>query len=382
MIGTEFIFITCQAGAESVLKHEVSREWPTFKLAYSRPGFITFKVAPDADVGPGFDLRCVFARAYGISLGKAEGSTTAERAMFAAMLARQRLPGQLRLNVWEREKTDPSFQQPEEPSGEPSPLVREAESAIRAAQDGLFLPEGEAGNGDVVFSVVLVEPDEWWIGYHLHSRYHRPWSGGLAKFTLPAAAPSRAYLKLREGINWPGLPVKKGEVALELGSAPGGASLALLEQGLSVIGVDPADMDKSVVAHEGFRHVRLQAKQLKPEDTGAVDWLFSDMNVDPYDAVDAVEKVMKGLGTVAPQRLLGALLTLKLTSWTKPLEVPELVRKLMERLLTVGFVRVQAGQLFYNRREVCVACFTPAGELRLNPPAAPAEKKQTRTGRR
>ncbi len=359
MIEPEFIFTTCQAGAEAILKREISLEWPTFKLAYSRPGFLTFKVGPDGDVSAGFDLRCVFARAYGISLGKAQGETLAERAGFAAKLVQKSLPGPLRLNVFEREKKE------DESPAAPSEFAIEVESQIRKAQKNLFQPAGEAAENDVVFSVILVEEEEWWLGYHLHSRYHRPWAGGVARIALPKAAPSRAYLKLREGVSWPGLPLKKGEIALELGSAPGGASFALLEQGLSVIGVDPADMAPVVRENPAFRHIRLQAKQLRLDEVGPVDWLFSDMNIAPDEALDAVAKLV---GKLDKQRLLGALLTLKLTNWSKAQDVPELVRKLLERLLTLGFAHAQAAQLYYNRHEICVACFTQLGSERLSKP--------------
>ena len=41
-----FLFVACQAGAEAALKGEMARLWPTFRLAFSRPGFVTFKL-PD-----------------------------------------------------------------------------------------------------------------------------------------------------------------------------------------------------------------------------------------------------------------------------------------------------------------------------------------------
>ena len=39
-----FIFATCQVGAEKAVKGEVARRWPDFRFAYSRPGFLTFKL--------------------------------------------------------------------------------------------------------------------------------------------------------------------------------------------------------------------------------------------------------------------------------------------------------------------------------------------------
>ena len=39
-----FIFITCQIGAEAAVKGELARDWPGLRFAYSRPGFLTFKI--------------------------------------------------------------------------------------------------------------------------------------------------------------------------------------------------------------------------------------------------------------------------------------------------------------------------------------------------
>lgn len=348
----EFIFATCQPGAEALLKREVSQEWPMFKLAYSRPGFLTFKVAPDAEVAAGFDLKSMFARSYGISLGRAEGSSLLDRATFTAALAGQKLPGKLRLNVFERLTENGK--------------TVEIERQIRQqAQAGLFLDEPVAQNdGEVVLDVVVVEDDEWWIGWHLHSRkLHRPWVGGIAPILLPKVAPSRAYLKLEEGLVWSGLPMREKDRVLELGCAPGGASLALLERGLEVLGVDPADMDQSVLARPAFRHVRLQAKQLRATDLGgrSVEWLVSDMNVAPQDTIEAIRRALDLCGR---EQVLGALLTLKLNAWSDAEAVLDALQSSRKRLLSIGFSKVRTAHLFFNRHEVSVACYTPTGEER------------------
>lgn len=91
-----FFFCTCQIGAEPALKDEIARDWPGFRFAFSRPGFLTFKTAighlPDD-----FDPRAVFVRACGLSLGKVSGSNDAERAAAAWRLAGERLSRAARL---------------------------------------------------------------------------------------------------------------------------------------------------------------------------------------------------------------------------------------------------------------------------------------------
>ena len=68
-----FLFVTCQVGAEAALKSEVARRWPEFRFAYSRPGFVTFKLPKDHSLPADFDLEAVFARAHAFSLGKVTG---------------------------------------------------------------------------------------------------------------------------------------------------------------------------------------------------------------------------------------------------------------------------------------------------------------------
>src|SRR5262245_16781425 len=69
-VSPRFLFTTCQVGAESALKQELARVWPAFRFAYSRPGFLTFKLPAGAEPPDDLDLQCTFARAHGLSLGK------------------------------------------------------------------------------------------------------------------------------------------------------------------------------------------------------------------------------------------------------------------------------------------------------------------------
>ena len=69
----QFLFITCQVGAERTVKDELARRWADFQPAFSRPGFLTFKLPGDCTLPPDFDLGAIFARAHGFSLGSARG---------------------------------------------------------------------------------------------------------------------------------------------------------------------------------------------------------------------------------------------------------------------------------------------------------------------
>ena len=73
---------------------------------------------------------------------------------------------------------------------------------------------------------------------------------------LPPDAVSRAWLKMEEAIAL----VATADTAwrtrcAEIGSAPGGASQALLARGMEVIGIDPAEMAPAVLSTPRF-HAR------------------------------------------------------------------------------------------------------------------------------
>jgi 23S rRNA (cytidine2498-2'-O)-methyltransferase len=161
---------------------------------------------------------------------------------------------------------------------------------------------------------------------------------------LPKDAP-RAYLKIVEALEWSELPTAPGDRCVEIGSAPGGSCLALLERGLKVTGIDPAEMDAAVLAHPNFTHVRARAKDVKRAAFRDCDWLVMDANVAPNYTLDTLDGLLQQAG-VRPK---GLVLTLKLTD-------PKLAEKLpqiAERIRGHGYGRVRMRQLAFNRREIC-----------------------------
>ncbi len=347
----DFIFATCQIGAEPALKDEVARLRPESRFAYSRPGFLTFKVAEPAGIdrvtGAAPLTAAVFARSSGVSLGKAGDAaidaSTAEVWRIAADLPIERL------HVWRRDLVPPDYR------GkviEPPPSVAEVEAAIRAAapSDNVrlrdFKPSSPTRRGNLVLDCVLVESDQWWIGCHRADRIESCWPGGLFPIELPPNAVSRAWLKLEEALAWSGLPIKPGDMCAEIGSAPGGASQALLGHGAYVIGIDPADMDPRVVAEPGFVHWKKRGADIRRREFRKVRWLMADINVAPQYTLDTVEAIV----THTDVHVQGLLLTLKLLEWSLAAEIPTY----LERIRRWGYARVDARQLHHNRQEICV----------------------------
>ena len=101
----DFLFITCQIGAERAVKDEIAKRWTDFKFAYSRPGFLTFKLPENCHLADDFDLRSVFARAYAFSLGKVQGQDRVEMAKEVWKIFGHRKVE--RLHVWQRDLAEP-----------------------------------------------------------------------------------------------------------------------------------------------------------------------------------------------------------------------------------------------------------------------------------
>lgn len=361
-IESQYLYAVCQNGAQNALKREVEVCAPDWRLAFSRPGFVTFKapgtLALDSESLP----RMTFARARGLSLGRASSSDhLAELAKevwrldAVAELVKQHQP--LTLHVWRRDEFLPG-ERGFEPGGDP--LSEVAQEALRnAAPAGALRPPGEATADGVALDVTLVEPAQWWVGAHaLRSRTDR-WPGGAPGITLPDHAVSRAYLKMEEALRWSALPTHAGEVWIELGCAPGGASQALLDRGMGVIGVDPADVASEVAEHPDFLHLKMRSLDVRRKEFSPAGWLAADINAAPNYTLDAVEPIVTHPST----KIRGLILTLKLPDWS--LAEPSNLDACVKRVRGWGYRDVRLRQLAFNRREVCLAALRSRAQRRL-----------------
>lgn len=346
MLSGPFVFTVCRAGAELALKGEVARLHPGWRFAYSRPGFITFRA--DTHVAADFPFDFVFARAAGVSIGAVPSE---DEILAAAHRLRTETGRPLRLHVFARGGADPE----EEDVDVSGPLADELRTRLTgAAPPGTFAPPGWPRGGDLVLDVILGEGEAPWLGCHVHGGSHSPHPGGRVALTLPAEAPSRAWLKIEEALHWSGLPLRTGEVALELGSAPGGTSWALLDRGLTVIGLDPGAMDPRVLARPGFSHLKMTLGDLRREHLPRqVDWLLLDVNLAPQVALHQTRRIVSMLRPT----LRGVILTLKLNDekWQSAVELPSFCK----RVEGMGLISVRAKHLAANRREICLVASVP-----------------------
>ena len=320
----DFVFATCLPGLEPALKLDLARARPELRLAYSRPGLVTFKspraVAPDDPPGS------VFAWVWGQSIGPLGGDPAdpAIRAQLAAV-------GANRVHAF--------FRDPESAG---------VDAASRLAPWQALGPRGPAAPGERVADMIVapVDGDPPWLGVHRHDRLRSPHPGGAIPVVVPDDAPSRAYAKIEEAIAWADLAVAPGQVALEIGAAPGGAALALARRGLEVWAVDTGALAPQVAALPSIHHLAKKVGALRWEELPAhIDWLLVDVNLAPQVALHEVRRLMPRLvGT-----LRGAVFTLKLNDWAFVAELPALV----DRIRQMGLADVRLRHLPSNRREVC-----------------------------
>ncbi|HUQ51213.1 MAG TPA: SAM-dependent methyltransferase [Gammaproteobacteria bacterium] len=350
-MSARFLFAAVQAGAERALKNEVAREQPQLKFAFSRPGFVTFRVPDDGAAGRAPRLDSVFARTWGHSLGKVAGTDDAQLARDAWRLVADALPsGEAQqiahVHVWQRER---ALAGDEGYDSSADDLARAVCEVLLAQRPGSIEPRpfvnASAAAGELVLDCVLVERGEWWVGWHRAESPETRWPGGVPPIAVPPRLISRAYLKLVEALEWSQLPLKAGDRCVEIGSSPGGSCLALLERGLVVTGIDPAEMDPAVLAQPNFTHLRARAKDVKRSVFRDCRWLVMDANVAPNYTLDTLD----GLLTQAGVRPEGLVLTLKLTDSKLAEKLPAVA----ERIRRHGYRRVRMRQLAFNRQEIC-----------------------------
>ncbi len=296
-----FYFALTNVDAESLLKEEISIRYPDLKLSYSRPGFLTFKAETPISFTP------LFARVSGICTGKLrESEVNFPKAW-----------------VWARNDKIEI----------PSRLKEISEKSLYRI-------------GEEVTLVMMVGSDEFWVGHYPLLKTHFQTPGEVSSIEVKDV-PSRAYYKIAEAFEAFDLPFDHQEKVLELGSAPGGASLFLLEQDMKVLGVDPAEMDPRVKKNIDFKHLKKPFETLNssnlPED---IDWIVSDINLPP---TVVMKEVWRLLHFLEPR---GLILTLKMNE-SKHLEFLASIRAKMR---ANGFNQVEIKYLPSHKKEIALIC--------------------------
>ncbi|SMP63413.1 23S rRNA (cytidine2498-2'-O)-methyltransferase [Neorhodopirellula lusitana] len=336
-----FAMLTCAHGAEGLVKDQIANEG--WRLAFSRPGFVTAKHDQAKPIPTG-----IFIRTGCQSLGSAKGQQGDELIdkLFQAI---ESLPKPIeQLHVWPRDRA---------PIGrfDFEPEIDEVAQAVAArilqrADANTFrcsLPNQIAQPGESVLDVVLVDPSQWFFGTHTATTLPTRWPGGVQPVAPEHEPISRAYYKAAESIAWSGFDMRPGDLAIEVGSAPGGACGRLLEMGLNVIGIDPAEMDPRIAEHPRFQHYAARAGDLPRRIYRGAKWLLVDSTVKPDATLSTVRNILESRET----SIEGSLITMKLGDYSRAAQIP----RWRDEVLRWGPDAVEVRQLARNRCEVCFA---------------------------
>lgn len=393
-MASQFIFTTSQVGAEPLIKEEIAEQFPDARLAFSRPGLLTFKLPEESILAlqkMEMPLKSVFARTWGYSIGSLRGETVEE-----LLPKLWELAGDLRfdrVHVFGRDlhkigdyKFEPRL------TPETHELCRTISEAYPYDSLKARDQHESAKEGELVLDVILVNPippervtdfiaqrdgeapqkasaapavpapyskkgkkgqttppprHEWIIGWHQVHSFQSAFPGGMLDLEVPEDVVSRAWLKMEEAVRWSHFPLFDARVC-EIGSAPGGATQALLSRGCEVTGVDPAEMHPNVLANPNFHHIRSRIAFVKRREFRRVRWLTCDINVPPNYTLDVIESIV-----MHPEvAVRGMILTLKFPDWAMGFEVKDYVA----RIKSWGFNIVRARQLHYSHQEICVTC--------------------------
>jgi 23S rRNA (cytidine2498-2'-O)-methyltransferase len=162
---------------------------------------------------------------------------------------------------------------------------------------------------------------------------------------------SRAEFKLLEALETFNIELPKRGTALDLGAAPGGWTRLLLERGLRVVAVDPANMHPTLKANRNLEHYRGHAEPFLESAFSQhrlFDIVCNDMRMDARQAA----RLMLHAADLLPVGGL-AITSLKLPHATSGMQPRRVMAEALE-ILQVGFEEVHARQLFHNRQEVTV----------------------------
>jgi 23S rRNA (cytidine2498-2'-O)-methyltransferase len=343
IVNPRFYYSVSQFGAEKAVKAEVLSAFSDLKFAFSRPGFMTFK-EPDDQQDPIIEVPSVFNRLWGLSVGQAKDMDT-------LMSLLSGVPKNSILHYFERDQFVPG--------DEPKDFIfnqniqKVIASLPKSVLSNLQLNE-KPKVGDVVYDLIWLDDFHLFLGKHKHSEKLDQSPGNHPLIILPADSPSRAYLKIAEAIHRFQPSHRVGMQTLEVGCSPGGATLAMLNLGLQVTGIDPKFMAKPIQEHKNFKFIQKTARSVLPDDLLEVnpEWIVLDMNVAPLEALDELGHVLKCLrkNHGSQLKLCCGLLTIKLNDW----KFAESIPLYLKRLEDWGFRDLLPLQLCSNRQEFFV----------------------------
>lgn len=182
------------------------------------------------------------------------------------------------------------------------------------------------------------------------------WPGGMRRYAQTSEQISRAEFKLLEALEVFELTLPTHGRILDLGAAPGGWTRILLDTGLSVIAVDPAQLDPRLTKHVHLHYYNGYAEEFLEEAISRhinFTLIVNDMRM---DARDAARLLVTAAACLQNDGYI--ISTLKLPHETQTMH-PLTTLKAALNILESGYSFVRARQLFHNRQEVTVLAAQP-----------------------
>lgn len=279
------IFLTTNPGLETALKEEIKWRYPHWRVAFSASGFLTYKSDEAYSSLQVADLPLFFARRRGLITAKLNQAEVSQLALNGPT------------HYW----------------------------GLKEFQQECKIVECQSADQMKVIDVIKLQEDSYFLGEHREEQ----WQGlaiGVNKFEAGPAlkVPSRAYYKLSQAMNL--LSGYKDQVknvqALDLGCAPGGSSLFLLEKGFKVLGVDTAQMSKQCLDFgqgQQFIHWPYPIQKLDRDfcqSMGPFELVACDINLRPLDVMKFLLPLLKS----NKGQLKELYWTVKVTDWPKRLD--------------------------------------------------------------
>ena len=352
--GPSFVFLACHPSVTQWCRKEISALRPGWLPAFSRPGFLTYKVL-DRLAGR-FELPGTFVRTFGHSLTQIR--STVDRELISGIQQAIDLiaPSQVvnHIHLWNRQWIMPVSQLTDVAElPEHESAFQSAAKVLRKAFPDLTRDPLSASPDSCVLDVVQIDQGHWALGYHFAGSIAQRWPGGIPEIIAPEEIISRAYLKTTEALQWSAIPIVAGDTCIEVGSAPGGSCLKLLELGARVIAIDPADMHPSVANHKDLTHVKKRARDVPDRVLSAGRWLFVDANIMPSSTLEMSEAILCNKSS----HYQGAILTLK----TLDDDLFDNISAHIQRVQSWGFRFVKTRHLAFGRQEICLTALTAKG---------------------
>lgn len=317
----QYIFVCTNPGNEILLKEEIKIFYPELVLSFSKKGFVTFK-----NTGIAYDLKTIsqlqltFATRSGIFYGKSTPENIVSDVKASGLDSEDFMIHSFAIGC----ETD-----------------FDAKEAFGREVNGY------SAEGKIVIDLMSLGPNEIWFGAHSVASGCTRYPNSMAEVDTPDNAVSKGYLKLSQIVKLYALKLFKGDLWLDFGCAPGGASQYLLDEGCKVVGIDPAKISPEIANHKNFSHMKKSVQDLSHEDLPEdVRWIHADININPKQSIKEVLRLAKKYN----RTLKGIIFTVQVVK----MEYIENIESFEDQFYDWGFHNIISRQVPAHKKEYVI----------------------------